>query len=313
MGNAILDIGVGIVTLALMFSVGLSLKPESLLSACHPLSRMAGHLAVTSVIPPLAGLATVLLLSPPPTVATAILLISACPVGDISNVYALIARADTGRSLAINVTSVLAAPLTMIPVLAVFHFLGYGEGLLAVPAGPLLLRLFLLLILPVSIGALVGGIRPRWAARHQPKIHLLTSLGIVALLLFVVCSPAFHFAGHLGGRRRLPRFHHTLHGCRCDQPSLRISPRQPGSDFRIVERPGPECCRRCDDRHRPARSRGTRDGLRDLFRARSHPSLRTRPLFRRTGFEKSLFQIFLHLKQVLLVFRNLFSKRYHFL
>ncbi len=197
MGNVILDIGVGIVTLALMFSVGLSLKPDSLLSACHPLSRMAGHLAVTSVIPPLAGLATVLLLSPPPTVATAILLISACPVGDISNVYALIARADTGRSLAINVTSVLAAPLTMIPVLAVFHVLGYGEGLLAVPAGPLLLRLFLLLILPVSIGALVGGIRPRWAARHQPKIHLLTSLGIVALLLFVVCSPAFHFAGHL--------------------------------------------------------------------------------------------------------------------
>ena len=312
MGNVILDIGVGIVTLALMFSVGLSLKPDSLLSACHPLSRMAGHLAVTSVIPPLAGLATVLLLSPPPTVATAILLISACPVGDISNVYALIARADTGLSLAINVTSVLAAPLTMIPVLAVFHVLGYGEGLPAVPAGPLLLRLFLLLILPVSIGALVrdsptvGGPTPAEnPSAHQSRNRRAASICRL-LARFSLCRAP-------GGRHRLPRIHRTLHGCRCDQPSRRFSPRQPGSDFRFVERPGPECCRRCDGRHRPARSCGTRDGLRDLFRARSHPSLRTRPLFRRAGFEKSLFQIFLHLKQVLVVFRNLLSKRYHFL
>ncbi|WP_193215019.1 bile acid:sodium symporter family protein [Luteolibacter marinus] len=193
----LLDLGIALVTLALMAGVGLALDPRGLPRALRPPGPLAVQLAAVVLLPPLLGLSTVWLLDPPPAVAAGILLLAACPVGDIANVYTLLAGANPARSLVINILTAVAAPLTMTAIIAGYHACGRSETYLAVPPGPLFVRLMLLLALPVSAGLLLRRHRPAFAAKAGKAIHRFTGIGILLLVALVLLSPAFRIDHYL--------------------------------------------------------------------------------------------------------------------
>ena len=184
-----LDLGIALVTVLLMLGVGLGLRPRAIAGSLERSSSLWGQLALVVVLPVLAGLATVALLRPPPAVASALLLVAFCPVGDIANAYTLLARGDTARSLLLNALSALLAPLTMSAGFALVAAFGSFELLQAPPALPLFRKLLLFLVLPVAAGMALRTRAPGLAGRLNRPVHGATSAGILCLLALVLVHP----------------------------------------------------------------------------------------------------------------------------
>jgi BASS family bile acid:Na+ symporter len=147
-------------------------------------------LLLAVALPPIAALLAVLTARPSGETAAAILLIAACPVGDIANAYTLLARGSAARSLSLNALTALVAPLSMLMVFSIYSRFGIGHGLLAVPPGDLAVRLTAFLLLPVSLGMTLRHRMPRFASRIIPAVTRLTTFGILLLLALVLANPA---------------------------------------------------------------------------------------------------------------------------
>lgn len=84
--------------------------------------------AQTVILPALGfGLAHVMAL--PPHISAGILLIAACPVGDIANFYTRMARANVALSVSVNTLSILLSAATMAVAAAVFIAFALLAGL----------------------------------------------------------------------------------------------------------------------------------------------------------------------------------------
>jgi bile acid:Na+ symporter, BASS family len=190
MNHGVVDIGVPLVTFLLMVVVGLDLTIGEFRRVWHrPHVLLAGLLAPIVVLPPLAwGL--VLLSKPSPPVAAGLLLMAACPIGGISNVYTLLAGADTALSVALTTLSCALAVVT-IPAISggLANVIG-REFVFPVPGRLLLVQLILMLGVPVLLGMMI---RVRWSAvasRYRSAIQR-TAFALVAVLIVVVIGTQF--------------------------------------------------------------------------------------------------------------------------
>jgi BASS family bile acid:Na+ symporter len=59
----------------------------------------------------------------PPDLSAGILLLAACPVGDIANVHTLLARANVALSVTVNTLSILFSAVTMAGIFEVYGYL----------------------------------------------------------------------------------------------------------------------------------------------------------------------------------------------
>ncbi|MFK7851781.1 MAG: bile acid:sodium symporter family protein [Akkermansiaceae bacterium] len=115
-------------------------------------------------------------------------LLAACPIGDIANVYTVLARGNSALSLTLNAITCLLAPLSMILVFAVTNAMGFEQTFLAVPASTLFGRLVLFLFLPVALGALIVWKQKSFACRMRPLLHRFVAIGIFMMLSVILFS-----------------------------------------------------------------------------------------------------------------------------
>jgi BASS family bile acid:Na+ symporter len=182
-----LEIGVVTTTLLMMLAVGLDLPGRHLREALGRGRLLAVVLALQWLLLPALGWAVAWMLDLPPHLAAALLLVAACPVGDIVNFYTLLARGNVAVSVALNALSCLLAPVSMAITLAVFRALGRDDGLFAVPTLPLVLRLLALTLLPVAAGSLLRRRWPGLARRLAVPVQTATGaclLALIGLILF---------------------------------------------------------------------------------------------------------------------------------
>jgi len=200
---SIVDAGVPLVTFLLMVVVGLDLTVgEFHRVRRRPLVLLAGLLAPILVLPPLAW-GVVALSNPSASVATGLLIMAACPIGGISNVYSLFARANTALSVTLTTLSCLLASIS-IPVIAggLARVMG-RELVFPVPGRLLLVQLMLMIAAPVLLGMFARARWPGAAARHQPALQRLAFTLVGMLILAVIVSEFALFARELTGL--LPR------------------------------------------------------------------------------------------------------------
>lgn len=173
-----------------MLSVGLSLELPVLAAALRPFHRLTTDLLLVIALPPAAALLTLLMTKPSAETSAAILLIAACPVGDIANAYTLLARGSAARSLSLNALTAMIAPISMLAVFSAYSLFGADHRLMAVPPAALALRLVVFLLLPVSLGMTIRHRSSRFATRILPNVNRLTMAGILLLLVLVLANPA---------------------------------------------------------------------------------------------------------------------------
>jgi BASS family bile acid:Na+ symporter len=182
-----IDIGIMVVTVLMMLAVGLDLNRQSLFDLLENRHKITWLLLCHLVIPPMIGIITVVLIPMRSELAAAILLLAACPIGDVANIYTILARGNPALSLSLNATTCLLAPLSMLVVFAAMNAMGFEHTLLAVPASTLFGRLILFLFIPVALGALIAWKQQRFADRVRPLVHRFVGIGICR------ARPKWHF------------------------------------------------------------------------------------------------------------------------
>jgi len=128
-----------------------------------------------------------------------LLLVVACPIGGISNLYTYLARASTALSVTLTAFSSVVAVLT-IPVLdRVFGAVSGQRMGLTAPLPLIVGQLLLMLALPVALGMWARFSRPVLASRSQRYLRAIGVGGIVALIVLIVASDPVGFVNGLAG------------------------------------------------------------------------------------------------------------------
>lgn len=191
------------VTLAvIMFGVALGIKVENFKNIVnYPKSAILGVFSQFVLLPALTFV-LVIILNPPASIAMAMILIAACPGGNISNFISSLAKANVELSVSLTgIATLLATFLTPIN----FAFWGgmyvrYSQRALHlnIPIEIDFLQMaqtvFILLGIPLILGMWVGHKFPRFAAKYLKPIKI----GSIALYLTFIFGAIYANTDFLG-------------------------------------------------------------------------------------------------------------------
>ncbi|NNC98828.1 MAG: bile acid:sodium symporter family protein [Gammaproteobacteria bacterium] len=181
------EIGMALTLALMMFSVALGLRAEHFrFFKTQPSIFFAGLLAQLLALPILT-LGLCYLLAPTPSVALGMILIACCPGGNVSNLLVLLARGNIALSISLTASSSMAAAFVT-PISIVFWCSMYAPtaNLLTevnFDTVEFLRQTSLILAVPLICGVLVSAFLPALAKRIQAPLVLLSSLGLVAIIV----------------------------------------------------------------------------------------------------------------------------------
>lgn len=172
-----------------MFGVSLELKASDFSAALRTPRALVIGLAAHHLVFPALTFGLVLLIQPRPSIALGMILVSACPAGNISNFLTHFAKGNTALSVSISTLSTLAA-IVMTPLNIAFWGAQYGPAqpiLRQVAVNPLemFVHVLLLLGLPLAAGLAVSRRWPGFTERARTPMKYF-SLGF--FLLFVLAA-----------------------------------------------------------------------------------------------------------------------------
>ena len=186
--KAVLDIGILGVLVLMMGTLGMELEARHFRTVAQRTGVLLLTLAAQALILPALGFGLSRILALPPHISAGILLVAACPVGDIANLYVVLARANVALSVAVNTLSILFSPATMALAFEGYERLLETPFVFAVPTPTLLLRLILVLLLPLLAGMAIRRLRPELVERHGRTAHRVVLAGIASLVVYVMVS-----------------------------------------------------------------------------------------------------------------------------
>ncbi len=164
----------------IMLSLGLALRPSDFRRVLVVPRGVAIGLTNLLLISPLLAFGMAELFGLSPYLAVGLVLLGASPGGTMANMLTHLARGETALSVTMTATSSIAALVT-VPLflgLAVDHFGADGIG--DVSMGSVVVRVFLITLVPISIGM---ALRHRWPER---VVSLYDRVQRTALAMFVL-------------------------------------------------------------------------------------------------------------------------------
>lgn len=197
--NPITDIAVPAVVWLLMLVVGLGLTLADFRRVLvYPKTVAVATLGQLLLLPLVAAF-LILALDPQPHILAGMVLLAACPGGAISNFYTYIARANVALSVTLTAVSSLIALVTL-PLLTSAGFALFLDRreVVEVPAGPMALKLAVMLVLPIAAGMALR----RWQApaveRHSRGLRRLSALALLLLIGAILSDQHENIAEDIG-------------------------------------------------------------------------------------------------------------------
>ncbi len=159
---------------------------------------LAGLFGPLILLPPLAA-ALAYMFGASDEIAAGILLVAACPIGSVSNLYSYLARASTALAVTLTGLSCLVASIT-IPLAGrgISYFLKRPLQLEA-PIGLLAAQILVVLALPVVLGMWARRAIPPLALRAAPILQRVSVAGTLVILGLIVADDWSAFVGGLSG------------------------------------------------------------------------------------------------------------------
>lgn len=167
----------------------------------YPKAVIAG-VVCQLILLPLLGFAVVSAFDMAPELAVGIVLLALCPGGATSNIISHLAKADLALSISLTAISSVVTNFS-IPIflnLALFHFMG-GEQAIQLPLATTILQIFVVTILPVSLGMYIKKRFPAFTDRSLKAVNIVSAVFFVIILLLAILKeraniiPFFQQAG----------------------------------------------------------------------------------------------------------------------
>lgn len=191
-----------VILCVVMFSIALDLKVDDFREVTRrPKSFLAGMLSQFIAIPALTFL-LVLILEPKPSIALGLILVAACPGGNISNFLTHRAKGNLALSVSMSAFTTVAAPIAT-PFNIAFWGSLYGptrEILRATEIDPIsvLYTVLLLLVFPMALGMLTNARLPALAAKIRRPLQILSMLIFVGFIVAALAANWSFFLGYVG-------------------------------------------------------------------------------------------------------------------
>ena len=175
-----------IVLALVMFGVALDLTRDDFKRVARaPKSPIVGLIAQFLVLPALTWALT-MLLRPQPSIAMGMILVAACPGGNVSNFVSHLAKGNTALSVSLTAVSTLGAMLMTPLNVGLWGSLNPDTAVLlrefSLEPSSMLVTVVTILGLPLLLGMLVAEKAPTWAARLKGPMKIF---GIIALFGFI--------------------------------------------------------------------------------------------------------------------------------
>ncbi|MGD9915816.1 MAG: bile acid:sodium symporter family protein [Rhizobiaceae bacterium] len=203
-----------IILCVVMFSIALDLRVGDFREVTrNPKSFIAGMFSQFVAVPALTYL-LVITLEPRPSIALGLMLVAACPGGNISNFLTHRSRGNLALSVSMSAFTTIVAPIA-----TPFNIAFWGslypptrELLRATEIEPLsvLYAVLLLLVLPMTLGMLVNGRFPAIAARIRKPLQILSMLIFVGFIVAALAANWSFFLGYVGQVALLVVLHNGL-------------------------------------------------------------------------------------------------------
>lgn len=136
---------------------------------------------------PVIGFFIVKLFPMSPELAVGVMILAACPGGVTSNMVTHLAKGDTALSITLTA---IASVLTFITIPLIINFaLGQFMGteqVFQLPVKKTMLTLFVITLLPVSIGMLIRAKYPEFAMRQKQNVNRFATFVFVMLFFIIV-------------------------------------------------------------------------------------------------------------------------------
>ena len=191
-----------IILAIVMFGVALDLKTGDFRAVLDlPRSAIVGLTSQFLILPALTFLLS-LLVAPTPSMALGMILVAACPGGNMSNFYTHLGKGNTPLSISMSAVSTAAA-IFMTPLNLAFWGSLHPEASailreVAVDPVQMVVIIFLLLGLPLSLGLLVSHQLPHIAAKLKGPMKYF-SIAIFGLFIVLALAANFeNFITHIG-------------------------------------------------------------------------------------------------------------------
>ncbi|MFN3835377.1 MAG: bile acid:sodium symporter family protein [Glycocaulis sp.] len=170
----------------IMFTVALSLRVEDFIALKDRPLRFLGAAATQILVLPLATLALVMAVNPPPSIALGMIVVACCPGGSMSNFFTHMARGDTALSVSLTATSsMLAALATPVSILFWSGLYAPTDALLdtlEVDALPFIVQTTIILAVPLAAGMALAHYRRDIARRLRRPMSFL-AMGLLILII----------------------------------------------------------------------------------------------------------------------------------
>lgn len=186
--KSFLDVGVLSLTVFAMLSVGLELEVHYFKQLTKHMVALTVALLIQITLIPIVGLLVSYGLDLSPTLRSGILLVAACPVGDIANFFTLIGRGNLAVSVALNAISCLISPLSMTIVFAGYSCILGTPFAFAAPGWRLVLPFFFLITVPMLAGVGLRFARTPRIDRISRSLRFACLVGVLALCAYVIVS-----------------------------------------------------------------------------------------------------------------------------
>lgn len=171
----------------IMFGVALSIKPDHFYQLRYQKKALVTGFLSQYVLLPALTIILILIWSPPQGIALGMILVAACPGGNVSNFFSLIARGNVALSVTLTaITSVSAFLITPLSFLFWSSLLpGLRDNFNAIEINfvELFVTLSAILFLPLVLGMACAHYYPAFSEKISKPIRIISSLILVSFVL----------------------------------------------------------------------------------------------------------------------------------
>ncbi len=176
----------------IMFGVALSIKPEHFYQLKNQKKALFTGLASQYLLLPFLTYLLILMLTPSPGIALGMILVAACPGGNVSNFFTLLSRGNVALSVTLTAfSSLLAFVITPANFFFWSSLAGYKSLLRSfeIDFMDLFINMTLILLLPLVLGMLVNRFFPNVSEKISKPVR---TTSILILIGFIVVTLYFN-------------------------------------------------------------------------------------------------------------------------
>jgi BASS family bile acid:Na+ symporter len=176
----------------IMFGVALSIKPEHFYQLKNQKKALFTGLASQYLLLPFLTYLLILMLTPSPGIALGMILVAACPGGNVSNFFTLLSRGNVALSVTLTAfSSLLAFVITPANFFFWSSLAGYKSLLRSfeIDFMDLFINMILILLLPLVLGMLVNRFFPKASEKISKPVR---TTSILILIGFIVVTLYFN-------------------------------------------------------------------------------------------------------------------------